>query len=159
MEKSLPERMLARLVEHKPIAYLVVLGVAVGAVSSFTDAVSKLAQFFSKPQSSSYPVTIHGFPPIRGQVTGVQFDLYLDGARVQRVSNLEGAPTVHLGSLKAGVHSYRFANIDAYLIDDAPVYQTRFSRLNCEGQFTVSGPKTYELFMFVDSAGLRCELQ
>jgi hypothetical protein len=41
-EKDLPERVLSRLKNWRPIAYLIVLGVALGGIASFSDSISRI---------------------------------------------------------------------------------------------------------------------
>jgi hypothetical protein len=112
-------------------------------------------------EKKRFAVKLRGNAPIPGQVSGVSFDLYIDDNQLSAFSNLKGSPAIDVGNLDEGAHTFRFENITGYFMDVAlgPQVVPQASGLQCDGQFTVAHSKTYQVVVWLDGSGLKCDLR
>jgi hypothetical protein len=141
------------------------------AVSSWIKAGGALAVFvivfFYNPADliagqvgQSYKAKLIGTQATPGQLSGVVFDIYLDNHLLSRFDNRLSAPEIDAGKLIAGPHTFRFENITGYFMNPAgPQLMPQASGLRCDGQFIVAQDKAYQVVVWLDASGLKCDLR
>lgn len=114
------------------------------------------------PKVETHAVRIKTFPTRPGHISGVTLDVYIDNQYVDEIGNVPSQRTLEIGRLNEGVHTFRFENINGYLVDMSGSYQQvpQMSGMECEGDFGVTASKTFQLVVWNDGAGnLTCDLK
>lgn len=113
------------------------------------------------PEKKSYATKIVGNSAIPGQLSGVKLDIYIDDTQIEGFNNLKGKPAISAGSLAEGTHMFRFENIVGYFMHptNGPQVVPQASGMQCDGQFVVSRSRTYQLVVWLDGSGLKCDLR
>ena len=86
----------------------------------------------------------------------------IDGQLIGTLTNLSGSPTLKLGSLSRGTHTFTLTDIQGYSIDSTghAMPLPRVSDLECHGQFNVNAPRIFRLAaVWRENISLNCSFQ
>ncbi|WP_110968751.1 hypothetical protein [Pseudomonas huaxiensis] len=106
----------------------------------------------------TFPVKLRGQPAQLGTASGLTMSINIEGEEYE-FDNRSGSLLVDVGELAEGTHEFNFENINGYFMHPVAGPQLQASGLSCDGAFTVSKRKTFQIVAWLDATGLKCDLR
>lgn len=101
------------------------------------------------------PLRLHG-PAQPG--TGWVMTLQIGENRIYRFNNLTGPNTLDLGPLESGWNTFRFYNVERYVLKPDAAPQRGPTGLSCSGGFDAAAAAEWQIVMRTSGTTLQCEL-